>query len=170
MYWVDLAANAASDIPNFGLNRSGLEYYYYIGILCDGTYNYIPSISEINAAAANFPVGGGGVDFFVGDELNDCPLADQKLVEMGLNAHAANPSVKTILTLNTPNSDLYNEGDGRSAIDHWCSSILGNSGQPCPGVDQEICGATHPATLDRAILRNGWWTIRRPTNASRQDS
>ncbi len=119
MYWLDLAANAASDIPNFGLNRSGLEYYYYIGILCDGTYNYIPSISEINAAAANFPVGGGGVDFFVGDELNDCPLADQKLVEMGLNAHAANPSVKTILTLNTPNSDLYNEGDGRSAIDHW---------------------------------------------------
>ena len=119
MYWVDLAANAASDIPNFGLNRSGLEYYYYIGILCDGTYNYIPSISEINAAAANFPVGGGGVDFFVGDELNDCPLADQKLVEMGLNAHAANPNVKTILTLNTPNSDLYNEGDGRSAIDHW---------------------------------------------------
>src|SRR6267143_4544393 len=26
---------------------------------------------------------------------------------------------KTILTLNTPNSRLYNEGDGRSAIDHW---------------------------------------------------
>src|SRR5258708_31245884 len=24
MYWVDLAANAATDIPNFGLSRSGL--------------------------------------------------------------------------------------------------------------------------------------------------
>jgi hypothetical protein len=119
MYLVDLAANAPPDITNFGLNRSGLEYYYYIGIQCDGTYNYIPSTSEINSAAANFPAGGGGVDFFVGDELNNCPLADQELEAMGLNAHAANPSVKTILTLNTPNSDLYNDGDGRSAIDHW---------------------------------------------------
>jgi hypothetical protein len=119
MYRVDLAANAVSDIPNFGLNRSGLEYYYYIGIQCDGTYHYIPSTSEINAAAANFPTGGGGVDFFVGDELNNCPLADPQLKNMGLNAHAANRSVKTILTLNTPNANLYNEGDGRSAIDHW---------------------------------------------------
>ncbi|HEV2196976.1 MAG TPA: DUF4091 domain-containing protein [Candidatus Acidoferrum sp.] len=119
MYQVDLAANAASDITSFGLNRSGLEYYYYIGIQCDGTYNYIPSTSEINVAAANFPTGGGGVDFFVGDELNGCPNAYPPLKTMGTNAHAATPSVKTILTLNTPNPDLYNEGDGRSAIDHW---------------------------------------------------
>src|SRR5258708_7050325 len=48
--------------------------------------------------------------------------------------------------------------------------ILGDSGRPYPGLDQEICGATHPARLDRAILRNGWWTIRRSTSASRQDS
>ena len=127
MYWVDLAANAAADIANFGLNRSGLEYYYHIGIECGGTYNYIPSTNDISAAAANFPVGGGGVDFLVGDELNDCPAADQALVQMGLNAHAANPSVKTILTLNTPHSNLYDEGDGRSAVDHW--ALLDAEGQ-----------------------------------------
>jgi hypothetical protein len=118
MYRVDLAANAASDITDFGLNRSGLEYYYYIGIQCDGTKNYIPSTDEINAAAANFPAG-LGLDFMVGDELNNCPLADDDVMQMGRNAHAANRSVKTILTINTPNSALYDEGDGRSAIDHW---------------------------------------------------
>jgi hypothetical protein len=129
MYRVDLAANAAADIANFGLNRSGLDYYYDVGIQCDGTYNYIPSTSEINAAAANFPVGGGGVDFFVGDELNNCPLANDHLMEIGRNAHAANPSVNTILALNTPNSSLYDAGDGRSAIDHWA---LLNSRQQWP--------------------------------------
>jgi len=38
---------------------------------------------------------------------------------MGTNAHAANPSVKTTITMNTPDPNLYDEGDGRSAIDHW---------------------------------------------------
>jgi Domain of unknown function (DUF4091) len=118
MYRVDLAANAASDIQNLGLNRSGLEYYYYAGIQCDGSKNYIPSTDEINVAAANFPAG-LGLDFMVGDELNNCPLADDNLLQMGRNAHAANRSVKTILTLDAPNSGLYDEGDKRSAIDHW---------------------------------------------------
>ncbi|HEY6944286.1 MAG TPA: hypothetical protein VI431_04030 [Candidatus Acidoferrum sp.] len=127
MYLVDLAANAIPDISNFGLNRSGLEYYYYIGIQCDGTYNDIPSTSQISAAAANFPTGGGGVDFLVGDELNGCPNAYPPLKTMGTNAHAATPSVKTILTLNTPDPNLYNEGDGRSAIDHWV--LLDSRGQ-----------------------------------------
>ena len=118
MYRVDLAANAAKDILNLGLNRSGLEYYYYIGIQCDGSKNYIPSTDEINAAAANFPTG-LELDFMVGDELNNCPLADNDLMEMGRNAHATNRGVKTILTLNAPNPNLYDAGDGRSAIDHW---------------------------------------------------
>ena len=126
MYWVDLAGNAASDMPNSGLNRSGLEYYYYVGIQCSGAMNYIPSTSEINGAAANFPAG-LSLDFLVGDELNNCPSADNDLMEMGRNAHAANHSVKTILTLNTPNPNLYDEGDGRSAIDHW--ALLDSWGQ-----------------------------------------
>jgi glycosyl hydrolase family 123 len=119
MYWVDLAASAIPDISNFGLNRSGLEYYYYIGIQCDGTHNLIPSTSEIDSAAANFPTGGGGVDFLVGDELNGCPNAYPPLKTIGTNAHAATPSVKTIMTINTPDPNLFDEGDGRSAIDHW---------------------------------------------------
>src|SRR6266850_3463737 len=126
MYWVDLAGNAASDMPNSGLNRSGLEYYYYVGIECSGAMNYIPSTSEINGAAANFPAG-LSLDFLVGDELNNCPSADDDLMEMGRNAHAADHSVKTILTLNTPNPNLYDEGDGRSAIDHW--ALLDSWGQ-----------------------------------------
>src|SRR5258708_23671655 len=75
MSWVDLAGNAASDIPNFGLSRSGLEYYYYVGIECSGAMNYIPSTSEINGAAANFPAG-LSLDLLVGDALNNCPAAD----------------------------------------------------------------------------------------------
>jgi len=38
---------------------------------------------------------------------------------MGTNAHAANRNVKTLMTTNAPDSNLFNEGDGRSAIDHW---------------------------------------------------
>src|SRR6266478_3902024 len=53
MGWYDDAARATSDVTNFGLNRSGLDNYYYIGIQCNGSYSSIPSTSQINAAAAN---------------------------------------------------------------------------------------------------------------------
>jgi Domain of unknown function (DUF4091) len=114
----DVGANAASDMTNFGLNRSGLEGYYYIGIQCNGSYSSLPSTSQINTAAANFPAG-LPLDFYVADELNGCSNAYSALKTMGTNAHAANPSVKTIMTINTPDPNLFNEGDGRSAIDHW---------------------------------------------------
>jgi hypothetical protein len=134
MYWVDDASNAASHITNFGLNRSGLDAYYYIGIQCNGTFNSIPTTSQINAAAANFPAG-LGLDFYVGDELNGCTdqlcttLACRDLKMMGTNAHGANRSVKTTVTMNMPDPNLYNEGDGRSAIDHW---VLLDSQQQWP--------------------------------------
>jgi Domain of unknown function (DUF4091) len=114
----DVGANAASDMTNFGLNRSGLEGYYYIGIQCNGSYSSLPSTSQINTAAANFPAG-LPLDFYVADELNGCSSAYTALKTMGTNAHAANRSVKTIMTVNTPDPNLFNEGDGRSAIDHW---------------------------------------------------
>jgi hypothetical protein len=41
------------------------------------------------------------------------------LKTVGTNAHAANPGVKTIMTTNAPDPNLLDEGDGRSAIDHW---------------------------------------------------
>jgi hypothetical protein len=118
MGWVDVAGNAFSDMTNFGLNRSGLDYYYYIGIQCNGSYSSIPSTSQINAAAANFPAA-LGLDFYVADEMSGCSSAYTAIKTMGTNAHAANRSVKTIMTLNTPDANLFNEGDGRSAIDHW---------------------------------------------------
>ena len=114
----DVGANAASDMANFGLNRSGLEGYYFIGIQCNGSFSSLPSTNQINAAAANFPAA-LPLDFYVADELNGCSGAYTTLKTMGTNAHAANPSVKTIMTTNAPDANLFNEGDGRSAIDHW---------------------------------------------------
>src|SRR6266404_1056547 len=118
MGWVDEAANASSDMADFGLNRSGLDSYYHIGIQCDGSYNSMPSANQIDAAAANFPAG-LALDLYIGDELNNCPKAYPLLRAMGANAHAANRSVKTMMTTDRPHPDLYNDGHGRSAIDHW---------------------------------------------------
>ena len=112
MGWYDVAANAASDVTNFGLNRSGLDGYYYIGIQCNGSYSSIPSTSQINAAAANFPAG-LGLDFYLADELNGCTSDYTPIKTMAANAHAANRSVKTMITINTTDSNLY------GAIDHW---------------------------------------------------
>jgi Domain of unknown function (DUF4091)/Immunoglobulin I-set domain len=112
MGWYDVAANSSSDMSSLGLNRSGLDNYYYIGVQCNGSYSSIPSTSQINAAAANFPAG-LSLDFFVGDELNGCTGDYSAVKTMAANAHAANRSVKTIFTLNTPDSNLF------GAIDHW---------------------------------------------------
>lgn len=130
MGWYDVAANAATDITNFGLSRSGLDSYYSIGIQCNGSYSSMPSTSQINAAAANFPAG-LGLDFYLADELNGCTGDYAPIKTMGLNAHAANRSVKTMMTLNAPDANLFNEGDGRSAIDHW---VLLDSVQQWPAL------------------------------------
>jgi len=124
MGWYDVAANASSDMTNLSLNRSGLDNYYYIGIQCNGSYSSIPSTSQINAAAANFPAG-LGLDFYLADELNGCTSDYTPIKTMGTNAHAANRSVKTMMTLNTTNSNLY------GAIDHW---VLLDSMQQWPAL------------------------------------
>jgi len=126
----DIAGNASSDMINFGLNRSGLNGYYSIGIRCDGSYNSQPSTSQINAAAANLP-SPLPLDLYVADELNGCPSAYQPLKTVGTNAHAATPAVKTIMTTNSPDPNLLDEGDGRSAIDHW---VLLDSVQQWPAL------------------------------------
>jgi hypothetical protein len=118
MAWYDVAANAASDITNFGLNRSGIDAYYPIGLQCNGTHKNLPSASEISAAAASYPAE-LPLDLYVGDELTGCPGAHASIKTVGTSTHAAGHNVKTILTLNTPEPKLYDEGDGRSAIDHW---------------------------------------------------
>src|SRR6266403_1955225 len=125
-----ISVNASSDMTNFGLNRSGLDGSYFIGIQCNGTFSSIPSTSQINAAAATCPAG-LGLDFYLADELIGCSGAYSALKTMGLNAHAANRSVKTMMTLNTPDPNLFNKGDGRSAIDHW---VLLDSVQQWPSL------------------------------------
>jgi hypothetical protein len=126
----DVAANASADMTNFGLNRFGLNLFYLVGIKCDGSYSSLPSTSQINAAASNFPVS-LGLDLYVADELNGCPGAYSALMTVGTNAHAANPGVKTLMTTNAPDANLFNEGDGRSAIDHW---VLLDAMQQWPSV------------------------------------
>jgi len=124
MGWYEVAANASSDITNLGLNRSGLDGYYYIGIQCNGSYSSNPSTSQINAAAANFPAG-LGLDLYLADELNGCTSDYTAIRTMGANAHAANRSVKTMMTINTTDSNLY------GAIDHW---VLLDSVQQWPAL------------------------------------
>ncbi len=124
MGWYDVATNASSDITNFGLNRSGLDSYYFIGIQCNGSYSSIPSTSQINAAGANFPAG-LGLDFYLADELNGCAGDYTPIKTMAANAHAANRSVKTMMTVNTTDPNLY------GAIDHW---VLLDSVQQWPAL------------------------------------
>ena len=114
----EAAAKPSSDVATAGPNRFGLNLFYNVGIKCDGSYNTLPSASQINAVAANLP-GSPQLDLYVADELNGCPNAYTPLKTVGANAHAANPSVKTIMTADAPDPNLLDEGDGRSAIDHW---------------------------------------------------
>src|SRR5260370_1017536 len=106
MGWYDVAANASSDITNFGLNRSRLDGYYFIVIQCNGSSSSVPSTSQINAAPANFPAR-LALDFYLADELTGCTGAYTAIQTMGANAHAADRSVKTMLTLNATDSNLY---------------------------------------------------------------
>ena len=126
----DLPTRASSDITNFGLNRLGLSLSSAVRIKCDGSYTTLPSTSQINAAESNLPAG-LPLDLYVADELNGCPRAYAALKRAGLNAHAANRSVKTMMTLNAPDPNLFNEGDGRSAIDRW---VLLDSMQQWPAL------------------------------------
>lgn len=118
MGWYDVAANASAHITSFGLNRFGLNDSYPIAIQCSGTYKNLPTTSQVNTVAANFPPG-LALDFYVADELNKCPKAYAPLKILGRNVHASNFGVKTLITTDTPDPKLFDEGDGRSAIDHW---------------------------------------------------
>jgi len=124
MGWYDPAGNASTDVSNLGLNRSGLDSYYYIGIQCNGAYSSIPTTSQINTAAANFPTG-LGLDFYLADELNGCSGDYTPIKTLATNAHAANRSVKTMLTLNAVDPNLY------GSVDHW---VLLNSVQKWPAL------------------------------------
>ena len=118
MGWYDVAANASSDITTFGLNRSGLDSYFFIGIQCSGTFSSVPTAAQTTAAASNFPAG-LALDYYAADELNGCPASYAPIKTLGMNSHAATPRVSIVGTYNAPDPNLFNEGDGQSAIDHW---------------------------------------------------
>jgi len=118
MSWYDEPANASSDKSNTGLNRSGLDGYLHFQVKCNGTHSKFPSAKEIDSAAAQFPEN-LPLDLYVGDELNDCPQSYIALKTIGALAHAATHPVKTILTVNSPDAKLFDDGHGRSVIDHW---------------------------------------------------
>jgi len=100
------------------LNRTGLDGSYFIGIQCNGSYSSLPSAAQLQAAAGTFPAG-MPKDIYAADELNNCTGAYASLKQLARNAHAA--GVKTGMTLNTPESGLYDDGGGtgQSAIDRW---------------------------------------------------
>ena len=118
MSWYDEAANASLDKSNSGLNRSGLEGYFHFQVKCNGSHSNFPSAIEIDSLAAKFPET-LPLDLYVGDELNDCPQGYAALKTIASQVHAANRSVKTILTVNAPDANLFDDGHGRSVIDHW---------------------------------------------------
>src|SRR4029077_12833523 len=118
MSWYDEAANALPDKSNSGLNRSGLDGYFHIQVKCNGSHSNFPSPIEIDSAAAKFPET-LPLYLYVGDELNDCPEGHAALKTIASHVHAANRTVKTILTVNTPEARLFDDGRGRSVIDHW---------------------------------------------------
>jgi hypothetical protein len=126
----DAISNVSSDITNFGLNRFGLNLFFRVGIKCDGSYSNLPSTRQINAAASDLPTG-LALDLYVADELNGCPSAVTPLKVMSANAHAANRGVKTIMTTETPDPNLYDDPDKHGSIDHW---VLLDSMQKWPAL------------------------------------
>ena len=118
MSWFDEPGNASADKSIAGLNRSGLEAFFHFQVKCDGTHTKMPSTQEIDSAAAKFPEA-LPLDLYVGDELNGCPESYAALKTIGSQVHAANRTVKTILTVNAPDAKLFDDAHGRSVIDHW---------------------------------------------------
>jgi hypothetical protein len=109
MPWYASSSAARSHRSKWGLNRTGLDIYSYIGIKCNGSYNSLPSASQIKKWAAGNP-SGVSLDFYPADEITGCPAAYAPLTILADNAHRA--GVKILVTI-PPVSALY------GVVDHW---------------------------------------------------
>jgi hypothetical protein len=109
MPWYESASAARSDRSNWGLSRSGLDSYSYIGIKCDGSYNSLPTASQIKKWAASTP-SGVSLDFYPADEISACPAAFAPLRTLAKNAHRA--GVAILVTI-PPVAALH------GVVDHW---------------------------------------------------
>jgi hypothetical protein len=153
MGWYDAASSAASDMANFGLNRSGLDGSYYIGMSCSGSYSSLPSSAQIGSTVSTFPAG-LPLDMYAGDELQfpNCGSAVGPLQTLAANAHAH--GVKVSLTTNAPYSGLY------GSIDNW---ILLDSVQRWPTLPYTGQGALWSyASCDVGFGNTPEWMIDYP--------
>ncbi len=109
MPWHESPSAARSDRSKWGLNRTGLDSYSYIGIQCNGSYKSLPTASQISGWVASNPKG-LPLDFYAADEIIGCPAAYVPLTTLAKNAHRA--GVKILVTI-PPVSALY------GVVDHW---------------------------------------------------
>jgi len=112
---------------NFGLNRSGLDGSYFIGF--SATDPIAAFLNKSDQRGGSEFSGRLGLDFYLADELNGCTSDYTALKAIGTNVHAANRSVKTMMTINTTDSNLFNEGMGAVPSTIGCCWIPCNSGR-----------------------------------------
>jgi len=105
---------AASEIANFGLNRTGLPYY---GAATCSSMARAPSVSDIQSQVAQYPPG-VFLDIFPADEIGGCTAIYPTIKQWAQNAHAA--GVNIIITM-APDPALYDDGSGigKPAVDYW---------------------------------------------------
>jgi hypothetical protein len=109
MPWYEPASAARSNRSKWGLNRSGLDNYSFIGMKCNGSYTSLPTASQIRKWAAGSP-SGLSLDFYPADEISGCTAAYEPLTTLAKNAHRA--GVKILVTI-PPVPALY------GVVDHW---------------------------------------------------
>jgi Domain of unknown function (DUF4091) len=105
---------AASEIANFGLNRTGLPYY---GSATCSSMAPAPSISEVESQTMQYPPE-LSLDLFPADEIGGCTAIYPTIKQWAQNAHAS--GVKIVITM-APDPVLYDDGSGtgRPAVDYW---------------------------------------------------
>jgi hypothetical protein len=117
--WLTEPADSASNVSNFGMNRTALEFY---GSASCSSMSPPPSVATLQSAMAANSSTVPQFDLYPVDELDGCSAIYPTLQQWARNAHAAGASIMAVLTpqLNTP---LYSDGtaSGKPAVDFWAT-------------------------------------------------